>query len=105
MPARPDAAAPAAQRDQVQAVKAALDRPMVKPGTRRSVPPAGPPPAPPAKPSGGGGQEPPAYLRWLHRFTGWSVRRWLAAAVNKYPEHEPEIMRLWDKGRAEARLR
>ncbi|MEI6698802.1 MAG: transglycosylase domain-containing protein [Mycobacteriaceae bacterium] len=81
MPARPDAATPAAQRDQVQAVKAALDRPTVKPGTRRPVPPAGPPPAPPAKPSGGGAQETPAYLRWLQRFTGWSVRRWLAAAA------------------------
>ena len=37
--------------------------------------------------------------------TAATIRRWLAAAINRYPEHKPEILHLWDKGRAEARLR
>jgi hypothetical protein len=33
------------------------------------------------------------------------IRGWLVTAVNRYPNHKPEILRLWDQGRAEARLR
>jgi hypothetical protein len=33
------------------------------------------------------------------------IREWLAAAVNRYPDRKPEILHLWDQGRAEARLR
>jgi len=69
---------PATQREQVQAVKAALDRPGGKSAT---APPAKPPTAPITKPPGEGGHEPPAQPGWRHRFAGWSVRRWLAAAA------------------------
>ncbi len=34
-----------------------------------------------------------------------AVRRWLVAAINRHPDHKPEILRLRDQGRAEARLR
>jgi hypothetical protein len=33
------------------------------------------------------------------------VHRWLLTAINRHPDHKPEILRLWDQGRAEARLR
>lgn len=34
-----------------------------------------------------------------------AVRRWLVAAVNRYPEDKAEILHLWDQGRAEGRRR
>ena len=37
--------------------------------------------------------------------TAREIRGWLVTAVNRYPNHKPEILRLWDQGRAEARLR
>jgi hypothetical protein len=37
--------------------------------------------------------------------TAATIRRWLAAAINRYPDQEAEILRLWDQCRAEARLR
>jgi hypothetical protein len=33
------------------------------------------------------------------------IHKWLLTAVNRYPEHKPEILHLWEQGRAEARLR
>jgi membrane peptidoglycan carboxypeptidase len=72
---------PATQREQIQAVKAALDRPPVKSAKTAPAPPAKPPTAPPTKGSGDGGHEPPAQPGWWHRFASWSVRRWLAAAA------------------------
>ena len=79
MPAVSDAAASAAQREQVEAVKAALDRPITKPGT--FTPPPPPPPAAPPRPSNDGGPRLPALAGWRRRFGGWSVRRWLAVAA------------------------
>ena len=68
---------PAAQLDQVEAAKAAMDRPTAKL-------PAPPPPKPP-KPSGAerndGHRRPSPRAAWRDRILGWSVRRWLAAAA------------------------
>ena len=72
---------PATQREQVQAVKAALDRPTAKSAT---APPAKPPTEPPTKWSGNRGHEPPVQPNWQQRFAGWSVRRWLAAAATLF---------------------
>ena len=70
---------PVTQREQVQAVKAALDRPTSK--SPSVAPPAKPPTAPPTKRSDDGDDQSPAQPGWRHRFSGWSVRRWLAAAA------------------------
>ena len=59
--------------DQVEAAKAALDRPRTK-----SAPPPPAPPTHPAPPADDGSSARPRVLR---RFGGWDVRRWLAAAA------------------------
>lgn len=33
------------------------------------------------------------------------IHQWLLKAINRYPDRKPEILHLWDQGRAEARLR
>ena len=59
---------------QVEAAKAALDRP-----TAKSAPPPPAPPAHPAPPVGD--DESRGRPRAPHRFGGWGARRWLAAAA------------------------
>ena len=73
MPVVSDVAASTVRREQVEAVKAALDRPLTKPGT--------PPPPPAAPPKRPGGVNLPALDQWRHRISRWSARRWLAAAA------------------------
>ena len=85
-----DGADATSTRDQLDEVKAAMDR---KPAPAAPAAPAAapkvqapastpPPPAAPTPPAGAGGDggEPP-FGRILHRFRGWSVRRWLATAL------------------------
>ena len=85
-----DGADATSTRDQLDDVKAAMDR---KPAPAAPAAPAAapkvqapastpPPPAAPTPPAGAGGDggEPP-FGRILHRFRGWSVRRWLATAL------------------------
>jgi hypothetical protein len=71
---------PAAQLDQVEAAKAAMDRPTAK----LAAPPPAQPPKPP-EPSGtartDGNRAPSPHAGWRDRIRGWSGRRWLAAAA------------------------
>lgn len=76
MPSVPERGAPPgplAPRDQVEAARAALDRP-----TTRSTPP---PPVPPARPPDIRDGEPSDGSGRPRRFGGRNVRRWLAAAA------------------------
>ena len=84
-----DGGAQTSQRDQLDEVKAAMDR---KPAPPTSAAPAAapraraaastsPPSAPKSSNGAGGDDGQPPFGRIRHRVRGWSVRRWLAAAL------------------------